>query len=263
MMQKDISLIFSKDYVLNGKTMSVHLVGIEEKNPGNCGVSTTNYYSVYIINDDENAVFYRSFYESELEDAISLYERLIAIAATTDEGRNHKSVDDNKSDDDISIEEMLISVQTVRILRVHCGIKTIGDLRTAAMTPLGLSGIKNAPLMGPKRVKELIDAAAHYDIYFEPNLRKHEIKDASVVKKAEDSIMVQSGRHYGFVGARPSLKVTERGDSDVVVNSSDENIVTAIYSDGELHLSCLGLGCAEVTLAKGDSQSGVTVIVKE
>lgn len=80
----------------------------------------------------------------------------------------------------------------------------------------------------------------------------------------EDFIYIVSGRHYGFPGAKPSLIVKERGNSDVVVSSSDENIVKATYyADGELQLSCIGLGRAIVTLTKGDSQSGIEVIVKE
>ncbi|ENM1808468.1 hypothetical protein AB6T34_004936 [Klebsiella variicola] len=79
----------------------------------------------------------------------------------------------------------------------------------------------------------------------------------------KDFIYIESGRHYGFIGAKPSLKVIERGDGDVIVSSSDENIVTATYAAGELHLSCIGLGCADVILTKGDSHSSIEIKVEE
>lgn len=81
--------------------------------------------------------------------------------------------------------------------------------------------------------------------------------------KAGDHIMIKSCRHYGIIGAQPSFKVIEDGDSDIIVSSSDENIVTATYADGELHLSCVGLGRADVILTKGDSHSSIEVIVEE
>lgn len=81
--------------------------------------------------------------------------------------------------------------------------------------------------------------------------------------KAGDRIMIKSCRHYGIIGAQPSFKVIEDGDSDVIVSSSDENIVTATYADGELHLSCVGLGRADVILTKGDSHSSIEVTVEE
>ncbi|WIO40990.1 hypothetical protein P2G42_13515 [Klebsiella electrica] len=179
---------------------------------------------------------------------------------------NKNKAKDNNVDelvDNTQVEEMLLSVQTVRILRVHCGIKTIGDLRAASMTPLGLAGIKNAPLMGPKRVNELLKAAVRYGIVFDKPWSPSEVKAPSVQENDKDRIFITSGRHYGFVGAKPSLEVIEEGDSDVIVSSSDENIVTATYADGMLYLSCIALGHADVILTKGDSSSLIEVYVEE
>lgn len=88
-----------------------------------------------------------------------------------------------------------------------------------------------------------------------------EVKVPSVQEKDKDRIFITSGRHYGFVGAKPSPKVIEEGDSDVIVSSSDENIVTATYADGMLYLSCIALGHADVILTKGDSSSLIEVYV--
>lgn len=89
-----------------------------------------------------------------------------------------------------------------------------------------------------------------------------EVKAPSVQEKDKDRIFITSGRHYGFVGAKPSLKVIEEGDSDVIVSSSDESIVTATYADSMLHLSCIALGRANVILTKGDSSSLIEVYVE-
>lgn len=88
-MPEDIFPIFKKDYVLNGRTMSVHLVGCEERIRGNCGYMTNKKYVVYIIDeiDGDDPVLYREFREDSIEEAISLYERLIAISVATNETR--------------------------------------------------------------------------------------------------------------------------------------------------------------------------------
>ncbi len=181
------------------------------------------------------------------------------------ENKNKNKAKDNNVDelvDNTSVEEMLISVQTVRILRVHCGIKTIGDLRAASMTPLGLAGIKNAPLMGPKRVNELLKAAARYGIGFDKPWSPSEVKGSSMEEKDVDIIDITSGRHYGSIGEQVSLHVIEQGDSDVVVSSSDENIVAeTYYADRELSFSCVGLGQACITLTKGKSKTSIDVHV--
>ncbi|HGS6873515.1 TPA: hypothetical protein ACMEVV_000506 [Klebsiella quasipneumoniae subsp. quasipneumoniae] len=88
-----------------------------------------------------------------------------------------------------------------------------------------------------------------------------EVKAPSVQEKDKDRIFITSGLHYGFVGAKPILEVKEEGDSDVIVSSSDESIVTATYADGMLHLSCISSGRADVILTKGDSSSHIEVRV--
>ena len=85
-MSEDILPIFRKDYVLNGRTMSIHLAGCNEKIRGNAGFLTIKKYVVYIIDEiDGDPVVYHELSEDNIEGAISLYERLIAIAATTNE----------------------------------------------------------------------------------------------------------------------------------------------------------------------------------
>lgn len=86
-MSEDILPIFRKDYVLNGRTMSVHLAGCNEKIRGNCGYMTIKKYVVYIIDeiDGNDPIVYREFGEDSIEKAISIYERLIAISVATSE----------------------------------------------------------------------------------------------------------------------------------------------------------------------------------
>ncbi|EOF4706148.1 hypothetical protein ACKWWX_004612 [Klebsiella oxytoca] len=86
MMSEDIFPIFCKDYVLNGRTMSIHLAGCNEKIRGNCGSITIKKYVVYIIDEiDGDPVVFHEFREDNIEGAISLYERLIAISVATNE----------------------------------------------------------------------------------------------------------------------------------------------------------------------------------
>ncbi|HGV3500291.1 TPA: hypothetical protein ACNGY8_006032 [Klebsiella michiganensis] len=78
----------------------------------------------------------------------------------------------------------------------------------------------------------------------------------------KDLIDIVSGRHYGSIGEQVRLRVIEKGDSDVVVSSSDENIVKATYyADRELFFSCIGLGQARITLTKGKSKTSIDVHV--
>lgn len=85
-MSEDIFPIFCKDYVLNGRTMSIHLAGCNEEIRGNCGSITIKKYVVYIINEiNGDPVVFHEFRKDDFERAISLYERLIAISVSTNE----------------------------------------------------------------------------------------------------------------------------------------------------------------------------------
>lgn len=85
-MSEDIFPIFCKDYVLNGRTMSIHLAGCNEEIRFNCGSTTIKKYVVYIIDEiDGDPVVFHEFREEDFERAISLYERLIAISVSTNE----------------------------------------------------------------------------------------------------------------------------------------------------------------------------------